>query len=87
MLRIVGNLTLSPGEIPESEFSYSEEGVYASIMTFLKGYHYLDRGDVSNAEILFEKCADKEKNSMALEGNFPLLFGRAGYAVLERKAL
>ncbi len=79
MLRIVGNLTLSPGEIPESEFSYSEEGVYAPIMTFLKGYHYLDRGDVSNAEILFEKCADKEKNSMAyyrIEACKELLFCR-----------
>ena len=79
MLRIVGNLTLSPGEIPESEFSYSEEGVYAPIMTFLKGYHYLDRGDVSNAEILFEKCADKEKNGMAyyrIEACKELLFCR-----------
>ena len=64
MLRISGNLTQSPGEIPESEFSYSEDGVYAPIMSFLKGYHYLDRGDISNAELLFEKCADKEKNSM-----------------------
>ena len=79
MLRISGNLTQSPGDIPESEFSYSEEGAYVPIMTFLKGYHYLDRGDVSAAEILFEKCADKEKNSMAyyrIEACKELLFCR-----------
>jgi hypothetical protein len=79
MLRISGNLTQSPGDIPDSEFSYSEEGAYAPIMAFLKGYHYLDRGDVSAAENLFEKCADKEKNSMAyyrIEACKELLFCR-----------
>ena len=65
MLRIISNLSQSFGDISESEYSYSEECAYAPIMTFLKGYHYLDRGDFSTAEILFEKCADKEKNSKA----------------------
>lgn len=65
MLRISGNLTQSPGDIPEDEFSYGEESTYAPIMTLLEGYHFLDCGDFSKAEILFKKCADKEKNSMA----------------------
>ncbi len=77
VLKINGYPDLSPGEMPEELYTWSDEGEFSGMTKLMRGYYLLDQHRFDEAEQFFREGAAKSENSIVyyrLEAASELLF-------------
>ena len=77
VLKIHSYPDLSPGELPEKLYSWSDEGEFSGMSKLMRGYYLLDQHRFDEAEQFFRAAAEKNDKSIGyyrLEAACELLF-------------